>query len=55
MKLKLEKDLIVFDCESTGLSVVKDRIIQLAITKYFADGRPPIERVRYINPEIPIP
>lgn len=55
MKLKLEKDLIVFDCETTGLSVSKDRIIQLAIIKYFADGRPPLERKRYINPGIPIP
>ena len=54
MKLKLEKDLIVFDCETTGLSVSKDKIIQLAIIKYFADGRPPLERTRYINPGIPI-
>jgi len=55
MKLKLEKDLIVLDCETTGLSVSKDRIIQLAIIKYFADGRPPLERCRYVNPKIPIP
>ena len=55
MKLKLKKDFICFDCESTGLSVVKDRIIQLALTKYFADGREPVTRVRYINPGIPIP
>jgi len=55
MKLKLEKDIVTFDCESTGLSVSKDRIIQLAIVKHFADGRPPIKRVRYINPGIPIP
>jgi DNA polymerase-3 subunit epsilon len=55
MKLKLEKDLVVFDCETTGLSVSKDRIIQLAIIKYFADGRAPLERTRYINPGIPIP
>jgi len=55
MKLNLIKDLVILDCETTGLSVSKDRIIQLAIIKYFADGRPPIERVRYINPGIPIP
>ena len=55
MKLKLEKDIVFFDIESTGLSVVKDRIVQLAIIKYFADGRPPIERTRLINPTIPIP
>lgn len=55
MILKLKKDLVVLDCETTGLSVSKDRIIQLAIIKYFADGRPPLERVRYLNPGIPIP
>lgn len=55
MPLNLKKDLVVLDCETTGLSVSKDRIIQLAIIKYFADGRPPLERVRYINPGRPIP
>jgi DNA polymerase-3 subunit epsilon len=55
MKLKLEKDLVVFDIESTGLSTSKDRIVQLAIIKYFADGREPIERCRLVNPEMPIP
>ena len=54
MKLKLEKNLVVFDIESTGLSVVKDRIVQLAIVKLFADGRPPLKRKRLINPIIPI-
>jgi DNA polymerase-3 subunit epsilon len=55
MKLNLIRDLLVFDVETTGLSVSKDRIIQLATIKYFADGREPIERVRYINPGMPIP
>ena len=54
MKLKLEKDIVALDCESTGLSVSKDRIIQLAIIKYFADGRPPLRRARYVNPGIQI-
>ena len=55
MKLKLEKDIVFFDIESTGLSIVKDRIVQLAIIKCFADGRPNLERTRLINPTIPIP
>ena len=55
MKLKLEKDIIFFDIESTGLSTSKDRIVQLAIIKCFADGRPNLEKTRLINPEIPIP
>jgi DNA polymerase-3 subunit epsilon len=55
MKINLQKNLIVFDIETTGLSVSKDRIIQIATIKHFVDGRPPIERVRYINPGIHIP
>lgn len=55
MKLNLEKDLIVLDLETTGLSVCKDRICQMAIIKIFADGRPNLKRVRLINPTIPIP
>ena len=55
MKLNLKKDLVVFDLETTGLSVSKDKIVQIAIVKIFADGRPSIERCRLINPGIPIP
>lgn len=55
MKLKLKRNLVCFDIESTGLSVVKDRIVQLAIIKLFEDGRPPLKRKRLINPTIPIP
>ena len=55
MKLNLEKDLVVLDVETTGLSVSKDRIVQLAMIKIFADGREKEERCRIINPEMPIP
>lgn len=55
MKLNLTKDIIFFDLETTGLSIVKDRIIQIAVLKVFADGRPNELKVKYINPEIPIP
>lgn len=55
MKLNLENDLIVFDVETTGLSIVKDRIVQIALLKIYADGRPQAERCRIINPTIPIP
>lgn len=55
MKLNLEKDLICFDIESTGLSVKNDRIVQLAIIKIFADGRENLVKTRLINPGIPIP
>ncbi len=50
MELKLHKPLIVFDLETTGLDLVKDRIIQLSYIKVFPDGRE--QRTNYIiNPE----
>lgn len=54
MKLKLQKPLIVFDLETTGLDLVKDRIIQISYIKVFPDGHE--ERGDYmINPEKQIP
>lgn len=55
MKLNLQKDIIAIDAETTGLSVSKDRIVQLAMIKVFANGDKPVERCRLINPEMPIP
>jgi DNA polymerase-3 subunit epsilon len=55
MKLNLQKDIVAIDAETTGLSVSKDRIVQLAMIKVFADGRKTEERCRLVNPEIPIP
>ena len=54
MKLNLQKPLVIFDLETTGLDIVKDRIIQLSYIKVFPDGRE--QRVNeMINPEKPIP
>ncbi len=50
MKLQLTKPLVVFDLETTGLDLVKDRIIQISYIKVFPDGRE--ERANHIvNPE----
>ena len=50
MKLNLTKPLVVFDLETTGLDIVKDRIIQLSYIKVYPDGRE--QRGNYvINPE----
>ena len=38
MKLNLNKPLVVFDLETTGLDVVKDRIIQISYIKVMPDG-----------------
>jgi DNA polymerase III subunit epsilon len=54
MKLQLDRNLIFFDIESTGLNVIRDRIIQLAMIRYHKDGSPPIEKSYLINPGIPI-
>lgn len=54
MNLQLDRNLIFFDIESTGLNVVRDRIIQLAMIRYHKDGSPPAEKMYLINPGIPI-
>ena len=54
MSLNLKKPLIVFDLETTGLDLVKDRIIQLSYIKVFPDGKEERENL-YINPEREIP
>lgn len=54
MKLNLSKPLIVFDLETTGLDLVKDRIIQISYIKVSPDGSE--KRVnQFVNPERPIP
>ena len=50
MKLQLTKPLVVFDLETTGIDLVKDRIIQISFIKVFPSGME--ERGNYlINPE----
>ena len=54
MKLNLKKPLVIFDLETTGLDLVKDRVIQLSYIKVFPDGHE-VRGNELINPEIPIP
>ena len=54
MKLNLTKPLVVFDLETTGLDLVKARIIQISYIKVFPDGKEEREN-KLINPEEPIP
>ena len=54
MELKLKRPICFFDLETTGTNVSTDRIVEIAITKVFPDGRKE-EKCRKINPTIPIP
>ena len=54
MKLNLTKPLVVFDLETTGLDLVKARIIQISYIKVYPDGKEEREN-KLINPEEPIP
>ena len=53
MKLKLKRPLCVFDLETTGIDITKDRIIEISILKIFPDGKE-LTYTRRINPTIPI-
>ena len=54
MKLNLTKPLVIFDLETTGLDLVKDRIIQISYIKVNPNG---VEERgnELVNPEKPIP
>jgi len=54
LDFNLSKDIVFFDIESTGLNVIRDRIVQIALIKYYADGQPAQEMEMLINPGIPI-
>jgi len=48
----LDRDIVFFDLEATGLNVIRDRIMQVGAIKYFADGSEPEEMEMLINPGI---
>ena len=54
MKLNIKKPLVIFDLETTGLDMVKDRVIQLSYIKVMPNGEEKRENLT-INPEIDIP
>ncbi len=53
MNIQLEKPLCVFDLETTGLNISKDRIVQIAILKIHPSGKKE-ELNLLINPEMNI-
>ncbi|UII25323.1 3'-5' exonuclease [Fulvivirga maritima] len=54
MKLKLKNPLTFFDLETTGTSVVKDRILEISVVKVMPNGET-IVKTNKINPTVPIP
>ncbi len=53
-ELKLERPLVVFDIESTGIVPTRDRIVELAVQKIYPDGQMQNTVLR-LNPEMPVP
>jgi len=50
LRFNLTRPIVFFDIEATGLNVVKDRIIQLAMIKYSPGVEQPEEMSMLINP-----
>ena len=53
-QLKLDRPLVVFDIESTGVVPQRDRIVEIAVLKITPDGESR-STVRRLNPQMPIP
>jgi DNA polymerase III subunit epsilon len=53
MNLKLERPIVFFDLETTGLNISKDQIIEISLLKVFPDGSE-FSKTTLVKPEIPI-
>lgn len=54
MELILKNPLVFLDLETTGMNIVTDRIVEIALIKVFPDGKEE-EKVYRINPGVDIP
>ena len=54
MKLKLEKPIVFFDLETTGVNIGTDRIVEISILKVFPNGNKE-SKTWLVNPEMEIP
>ncbi len=53
MQLNLQRPIVFFDLESTGINIAKDRIVEIAILKVHPDGKEESKSIR-VNPTIKI-
>lgn len=54
MNLNLTKPIAFFDLETTGVSITKDRIVEISIIRIEVDGAESVKTMK-VNPTIPIP
>jgi DNA polymerase-3 subunit epsilon len=54
MQLKLNRPLVFFDLETTGINIASDRIVEISLLKIHVNGEKESKTMR-INPGIPIP
>lgn len=54
MQLNLKNPIVFFDLETTGINIVKDRIVEISFVKVHPNGKEE-SKTRRINPEMPIP
>lgn len=50
----LKRPLVIFDLETTGTNILRDRIVEISAVKVFPDGKR-TEKTRRLNPEMHIP
>lgn len=53
--LPLDRAIVFFDLETTGVDVVRDRIVQIGALRYEPGGLAPRRYNKLVNPERPIP
>lgn len=54
MQLKLDRPIVFFDLETTGVNIHTDRVVEISCVKVKPDGTH-TEYVQRVNPEMPIP
>jgi DNA polymerase III subunit epsilon len=54
LNIPLKRDLVFFDIEATGLNIMRDKIVQIGLIKYFKSGENPERFMSLVNPGIPI-